>query len=328
MLKFLKNLVGVGPGYRTPAQADPLLGPATGKARSADVRALMAVYADHGQDVSIRYAAVDACIANYFHGSEHAAAMYDAWVKNTPNDPFARLARAAFLLDQVPGYNPDDEDAQEKVAEGNRLRALAAEDHDVARRFAPDDPVVEAFIFRGHSPHEREEALYDSIIARAPTLMPAHREWFWKLTERWGGEAGATLDFARDLATHSRGTDLPLFVMMSHWERHWYLEGMCGDSEGAAALLLDGDVRAECDAAYAETLGGTGHRPNVDTWWFRQLASRWFYLVGKATGDPGDLGRARTELQRLGDIFIPEDSYFWWMTEGQYTDLRKEMGIQ
>ena len=326
MLGFLKKIFGRS-AFRPPHEAHPVLGPASQQARAGDVRALMQIFTTAAQDPSLRYAAVQACVLSYLSGSDNAAPAYEGWVKHSPDDVFGRLARAAFLLERIPGYNPDDDDADAKRVEGDRLRNLASTDLSEARRLAPEDPVVGACVLDGQRPDQVDPDLYAWVAARAPGLVPAHRKRFWSLTERWGGEPGQTLAFSRELAAGSPATELPLFVMYAHWERHWYLEGMCDDKPGAQALLRDPEVRRECVAVYQATLALPQHQPTVETWWFRQLASRWFFLCAQTGSDDQDRARARTELQRLGDVFVPHDSYFWWLTEDEYSALRTELGV-
>ena len=119
-----------------------------------------------------------------------------------------------------------------------------------------------------------------------------------------------------------------MFVPYAHWERHWYLENMRRDAASAKALLLDPQVRAECVAAYEHTLGSSQHGTTVDTWWYRQLAATWFLSVFEASGDVADRERARTELTRLGDVFVPWSSNFFWMSGKGYAELRSKLGVR
>ena len=83
MLGFLKKALGIGSSFRTPHEAHPVLGPAARAARGGDVRPLMKLYAEAKNDHSLRYASVEACMAEPGEQTAHALTLRPTSVSNS-----------------------------------------------------------------------------------------------------------------------------------------------------------------------------------------------------------------------------------------------------
>jgi len=311
MLQSFLRLVGLAPSHVRPEDQHPILGPAASAARLGDASHCGAIFVERRHDPNLRFAAIEVLVDNFAPSHLPKEAALDHWVTTAPNDVFARLTRSWYQRGKIPTYSPSDPNRGPIIAEGDRRRAIAKSDLAVARQLAPDDAVVAAFEYGAlRSDEAADHRLYDPIAAAVPTIRIVHDKRFWSHTERWGGAFDDALEFARYLGRSHPATELPLFVLYAHWERVDYLRFMAERPDEAKSVLRNLKVRAECAAAYEATLGSPTHVATVDTWWYRQLAARWFYMSFLENLDQTDRRRAQTEVDRLGDVY--RESPFVW----------------
>src|SRR5262249_7100511 len=112
---FLSRLFG-GASFRSTLEAHPALTPVVTAMKRSNVQPALQLYQASNGDAELRVRSAQAP-ALLFGNAETRSILLDAWVKNTPDDPFAALVRARWRIKSAPTWYPDDE---ESVAEAAR----------------------------------------------------------------------------------------------------------------------------------------------------------------------------------------------------------------
>src|SRR6478672_3727792 len=125
---FFKNLVSAirGPSFRTTLEAHPQIGPVIGPMKQGNVAPALQLWNASSQDPELRYRLVEAT-STMFAPEDSRMALLDAWVNNTPADPFARLVRAKWKIASAPTWRPNDpKEVADQARAANREAAQFA----------------------------------------------------------------------------------------------------------------------------------------------------------------------------------------------------------
>jgi len=324
---FFKNLlkaVGGGSKYRSTYEAHPPLTAAVVAMKASNVAPALALYNASPNDPELRYRLVDAT-AELFGAAEHRTMMLDAWVKNTPQDPFAALVRARWRVDSAPSWRPDDpQDVADAARAANSAAAnFARGELERLAHAAPHDPVPWACLLRLPLIFElpAKQQLYGEVMRRYPGFFGAQLSMHHMLTAMWYGDHAQSVNFMRGVASQAPiGSDLHVLVPYAHFRVYTY-EKFYGDGgeEGAKAILANPQVQQEVFAALERSLWSPQYRPGHWSLWARHVAAAWF-------SESGDKPRAKAELERVGDAF-DADADPWNCSADTYSNIRQGLGL-
>lgn len=203
-----------------------------------------------------------------------------------PDDPVAHvlLGYARVWAGKEARGTAVAEDTSLEAFEAFEALALSAvEAANRACALAPEDPVpwlirLSAFYGLGVSVPDIM-ATFQEAVRRAPGHFGAHDLAAHLMSPKWFGDADTLLDFARTAAAEAPdGSDLPILVLRAHFEIAM-AAAMTADDEAAKAYVQRKDVRDECRAAYARSLGHPAYRERAASVDARNQACGLFYFA-------------------------------------------------
>ncbi len=233
-----------------------------------------------------------------------------------PNDVAAQVLLSSALLQsgmQARGAAASEFTTREQFAAFEALSRSAVEVAERAAALAPDDPLpwllqLQACYGLGRSVDEIR-AILDEVTRRAPGHFDAHRIAAHLLSPKWFGDVDTLLEFARTTAASAPdGSDLPAIVLYAHFEL--FMSAAAKDDAAATAYVQRREVRDECRAAYARSLGHAAYRERPASAVARNHVCGWFYAA-----EMNELLAA--ELDKLGYAFTGSP----WIHFG--TDVRR-----
>ncbi len=176
----------------------------------------------------------------------------DQWVSRSPASPLAYLVRGEHGTHwawQARSSRRADQVDDAAFAEFFRRLEQADADLEAAQRLDPDSALPAALAIRVRmglqSEEEHTRATFDHAIARAPTLVGAHRAMQTALCAKWGGSHAAMFAFAREHC--DRSAALQVLVPMAHIEALIDSE----DVDERREYMRRKPVREELAAAFA-----------------------------------------------------------------------------
>jgi hypothetical protein len=245
----------------------------------------------------------------------------DAWCNNEASSQIPFLLRGAHGIAwawEARGSGQADRVSAEAFALFQQRLKLAEVDLQRAAALDPKDPTPWALLIwigRGLEQGVQHAGdLYREACERDAQNAIAHRHMLIMLSAKWHGSHDAMLDFARAAAQIApEGSDMAALVLRAHVERWFHAYMIEDDDAEAEAYLKDPQVRAECENAWARSLGHLALRARPSTVLLRNDAAFWFWLVK-------DAARLKQETQQLG----PAHSDMFWSALGQDSEVFAE----
>jgi hypothetical protein len=319
---FLSRLFGGG-RFRSTLEAHPALTPVVAAMKHSNVQPALQLYQASSGDAELRVRLVQAT-ALLFGNAETRTILLDAWVKNTPDDPFAAMVRARWRIKSAPTWYPDDEESVAEAARKANQEAaeFARTEYERIAQAQPEDPVPWTLMLNLPLVFSMEDLqrLYAHVIGLCPTMFDAHLSMHHWLSAMWYGDHEQSLDLLRQVAAKApAGTDLQLLPLYAHLSIYTYEKFFGEDKEAAQKMLTDSAVTAEVHQAMERSLESPQYQPGHYSLWARHAAAVWF-------NEAGDQARARTQLTAVGDAF-DEDADPWNLSAGAYQQIRKQLGL-
>jgi len=322
-LKNLFNAVKGGSAYRPTLEALPQLAPSIAAMKQGNIQPALQQFNTSTNDPELRYRLVTAA-ADMFGVENTRTMLLDAWVENTPHDPFAVLVRAKWRIDSAPSWRPDDpEDVADAARAANTEAAkFARSEYERIAHSGPNDPVPWALLLGLPLIFELEDKrrLYNEVQRRFAGFFPAQLAMHHALTAMWYGDHEQSVGFMRQVAAQAPiGSDLQVLVAYGHFRVYTY-EKFYGDGpEAAQAVLANPVVQQEVMASFERSVWSPQYRPGLWTLWARHVAAAWCF-------ESGDTVRAKAELERVGDAF-DENADPWNCSVATYNNIRAGLGL-
>jgi len=233
--------------------------------------------------------------------------LLDAWCEADESEPLAflvrgraRIARAWEARGNAPAAFLTEEAWQEVT-----IRMMAAE-RDLLRaaELDPADPTPWSYLITVGTtlayPRPVVDNCFRQALARDAEHFGAHQRMLQHLCEKWHGDSGEALVFARNAAaTCSTASDLPILIIDAHIEHWLYLRDFERLSRDAKAALRESGTLDECLNAYERSLGSASSDSRASTMLARNIAATWFYLVR-------DRKRLRQELAKIRNAWTAD----------------------
>ena len=286
--------------------------------KSSNVAPALALYTSSTNDPELRFRLIEAA-ANLFGAEGTRTILLDAWAKNTPNDPYAALVRAKWIISSAPSWSPND---PEDVADAARAANTAAAKQALAEyqriaALAPQDPVPWALMLQLPLIFELEgkQGLYNEVTRRFPGFFPAQLAMHHALTAMWYGDHNQSVNFMRGVASAAPpGSDLHALVPYGHFRVFGYEKFFGAGPEAAKQLISNPAIQQECLGAFERSLWSPQYRPGYWSLWAASVAAIWF-------DELGDAARAKAAFEKLGDAF-DEDSDPWNCSTATFANIR------
>jgi hypothetical protein len=322
---FLKNIMSAfkGASFRPTVESIGPLAAVIAPMKQGNVQPALQLWNASMRDPELRFRLVDAT-ATMFGDEDSRTALLDAWAKNTPQDPFARLVRARWRILSQPRWTPND---PEEVADRARAAHTAAgkeslADYERVAQQLPQDPVPWTMMLQLSMVNELDgkKRLYGEVHHRHPSFFPAHLAMHHALSAMWYGDHEQSVGFMRGVAAPAPiGSDLHVLVVYAHLRTSGYEEFYGEGPTRARAILDDPQTNAEIGQALERSLWSPQYRPGYWSLWARHVAAMWF-------NERGDKPRAKAELERCGEFFDEGDEP-WNMSTADYVEIRKGLGL-
>ncbi len=321
---FLGNLIKSlksGGGFIPTIECEPAIAPLIGPMKKGDIRPAIALF-NTSQDHELRFRLVQAA-ASLFGTEMYRTQTLDAWVNNTPDDPYARLVRAQWRYQSAPNWKPNDpkEVADAARAANTEAAKFAAAECQAVASVLPHDPVPWAIQLTLPMIYELDakRQLYAEVMRRAP-IFQAHLALHNALSAMWYGDHAQSVGFARAISQVAPvGSDVHTLVAYAHHHVYAY-ERFYGDGEAHAnALVADPATKAEVRAALDRSIFSPQYQPGHWHLFAHHTAAAWFQVSGDQAG-------CRAVLERVGDSF-DERANPWNISLDRYCQIRKWAGL-
>jgi hypothetical protein len=308
--------------FRSTLEADATIGATVVAMKQGNIQPALQLYHAATADPELRLRLVHAA-ALHFGNSTTRTMLVDAWVKNTPADPFAALVRARWRIKSAPRWYPNDKKSVADAArQANRDAAeFARSEYERIAQASPNDPVPWALLLNLPLVFKLEELrkLYDRV-QDSGSLFDAHLSMLHWLSPMWYGNHGETLALARAVAERAApGSELHVLLVYAHFNVYTY-EKFYGQGEVAAKqIFADAKVTAEVQRGLEQSLASAEYRAGHYALWARHVAAAWFY-------EAGDKPHARAQLALAQDSF-DEKADPWNLSASGYQQIRRQLGL-